>query len=194
LPLGFSAALLLSIPQWGSLIGLKQADEQAAAGLGGGMRRHADLALNGYFKYWPDTRWATSSDARELFRYLQGLISCGSVTADSRVAHVSRELYPWSASPFPAFTGITQDLYLTQPFTPDIHVFQGRIRKLSDSFVELFDYDWILIEGKDPIHNKITASLLAGAKGYEVAYGRNGLVLLTHSARCSAAGAKHDEE
>lgn len=186
--LGSLLAMFLSIPQWGSVLGLAQAEEQQAAGIVGGIKRHTALVTNGYFQHWPDTRYATSDGGRELFEWLRQSISCGVITSETRIAHVARELSPWVASPFPAFTGITQDLFLTQPFTPDIHVFQGRIQEVSNSFDKLANYNWVLIEGNEPNIAEIIARLLTGSRGFVVAFQRAGIVLLTTSAPLSVNG------
>ena len=102
-------------------------EERLGAGWHGMLIRHLNISTNGYFRYWPDERAAMSEAHYDLYRFLLNEIRSGNIKQSDTIAHFASGVYPWEATPFPAFTGIKQDLFVNRNFRHNIHTYRGRI-------------------------------------------------------------------
>jgi hypothetical protein len=114
----------------------------AAAGFFGAVKWQARVITQGYWAGWGNARWIVSNADRDLFDYLKTQVDSGMIKSSDRVAHVA-EGSNLRAVPFPAFTGITQDLYLPGVDTLNIHTHGGR---LYDIRKRQPPCGWVLVE------------------------------------------------
>lgn len=104
-----------------------------------------DVAANGYFHGYGDPRKLMSDDDYKLVIYLQGLINTGKLKINDTIYHIAEEQHPWTATPFPAFTGIRQSLILVNRDPGDINTKWGRITDFPKDFN--FETDrWVVTE------------------------------------------------
>ncbi|HEX6574707.1 MAG TPA: hypothetical protein VF042_07010 [Gemmatimonadaceae bacterium] len=116
--------------------------EHKAAGLIGMTRWHLKLAATGYWRGWGDPRFVVTKDERDIFDKLLELVRSGRIKSTDRIAHVA----PASnlrATPFPAFTGISQNLYLPEVAAGNVHTTGGRLFDLRNATLPS---GWILVE------------------------------------------------
>ena len=121
---------------------LRQDVQHSAGGLYAMTKWQLHLAARGYWRGWGDSRRIVTSEDRELFATLRSMVADGTIGPDDHIDHVAQRSNLF-ATPFPAFTGITQNLYLPAVDTADVHTHDGR----------LYDIDtvspggpWILVE------------------------------------------------
>lgn len=133
------ALLILPI---GTILPFDSGPVTAAAGFLGAMKWQARVITQGYWAGWGNARWIVSNADRELFDYLETQVDSGMIKSSDRVAHVA-EGSNLRAVPFPAFTGITQDLYLPGVDTLNIHTHGGR---LYDIRKRQPPCGWVLVE------------------------------------------------
>jgi len=132
---------MLALPT-SRLLSLHQDIEHQAGSAFGMLRWHLHLAADGYWRGYGDPKRLASDSDRELFARLRQLVRENRIGYSDRVAHVAGSTN-LRATPFPAFTGVAQDLYLPQVDSTNIHTFGGRIHDLSR---ERPQSRWILVE------------------------------------------------
>ena len=132
------ALLVISVP---TVLRIPVGEVHRAAGIYGMWKWQIRLAGEGYWGGWR-RRTIVGRDDHELYRELRTLVDSGQIRLTDRIAHVSE--YPdLRATPFPAFTGIAQDLYLPSVDSTNIHTFSGRLHDLDQRAPRS---GWILIE------------------------------------------------
>ncbi len=92
---------------------------------------HLRLAAKGYWRGWGDPRYVARKYDRDFFEKLRSMVRAGEIGPADRIAHVA----PGSnlqATPFPAFTGVAQDLYLPSVDTTDVHTRGGRLYDIDE--------------------------------------------------------------
>jgi hypothetical protein len=94
-------------------------------------RRQLHLVGEGYWRGWGYARTVVGPADREFFAKLRSLVESGQILETEQVAHVA-EGSNLLASPFPAFTGIAQDMYLPQVDTANVHTFEGRLYDIDE--------------------------------------------------------------
>jgi hypothetical protein len=121
---------------------LGQDPQHSAGGLYAMTKWQLHLAARGYWRGWGDPRRIVSAEDRELFATLRSMVNNGTIGPGDHIDHVA----PRSnlmATPFPAFTGISQNLYLPAVDTADVHTRDGRLYDIDDFSPES---RWILVE------------------------------------------------
>jgi hypothetical protein len=104
-----------------------------------------EVAAAGYFQGYGDPRKLLSDDDYNLVIYLRGLINTGQLKINDTVYHIAEEQHPWTATPFPAFTGVRQSLILVHRDPEDINTKWGRITDFPQDFN--FETDiWVVAE------------------------------------------------
>ena len=114
----------------------------AAAGFFGVMKWQARIITQGYWAGWGNARWIVSKADREFFNYLETQVDSGTIKSADRIEHVA-EGSNLMAVPFPAFTGITQDLYLPGVDSLNIHTHAGRLYDITKRRPPC---GWVLVE------------------------------------------------
>ena len=109
-------------------------------------RGQLDVAADGYFHGWGDSRKVLSEDDYQLIDYLKGLINSGKLKMNDTIYHIAEEQHPWIAIPFPAFIGIRQTLVLVQRDPGDINTKWGRIIDFPEDFHFDAPEKWVLAE------------------------------------------------
>jgi hypothetical protein len=104
------------------------------------------VAANGYFGGYGDDRKLMSADDHKLVDYLRGLINTGKLKISDTIYHIAEEQHPWSASPFPTFTGVRQSLLLVKRDPGDINTKWGRITDFPNDFHLDAPEKWVLAE------------------------------------------------
>ncbi|MGK2962156.1 MAG: hypothetical protein ACSLFK_08415 [Gemmatimonadaceae bacterium] len=110
---------------------LRQDPQHSAGGLYAMTKWQLQLAARGYWRGWGDPRRIVSAEDRELFTKLRSMVNDGTIGPDDYIDHVA----PRSnlmATPFPAFTGISQNLYLPAVDTADVHTHDGRLYDIDE--------------------------------------------------------------
>lgn len=87
---------------------------------------HLRLAARGYWRGWGHPRYVGWTHDRDFFEKLKSMVRAGEIGPDDRIAHVATGSN-LQATPFPAFTGIAQDLYLPSVDTTNVHTRGGRL-------------------------------------------------------------------
>jgi hypothetical protein len=123
-----SAALILPLSM---MLPLGQDEDHSSAGLIGMSWRQVKLAASGYWRGWGYPRRVVGRADREFFVKLRSLVDSGDILENEHVAHIA-ESGDLHASPFPAFTGIAQDMYLPHVDTADVHTHGGRLYDIDD--------------------------------------------------------------
>jgi hypothetical protein len=132
------ALLTVSVP---TMLGIPVGEAHRAAGIYGMWKWQIRLAGEGYWGGWR-RRTIVGGDDHELYRALRSYVNHGEIGLGTRIAHVA-ERPDLKATPFPAFTGITQDFYLPEVDRANIHTYSGRLYDLDDRPPT---GEWILVE------------------------------------------------
>ena len=132
------ALLVISVP---TVLGIPVGEAHRAAGIYGMWKWQIRLAGEGYWSGWR-RRTIVGREDHDLYRALRAYVNGGEISLGSRIAHVA-ERSDLKATPFPAFTGITQDLYLPSVDSTNIHTYQGRLYDIDDRVPA---GEWILVE------------------------------------------------
>lgn len=114
---------------------LRQDQQHSAGGLYAMTKWQLQLAARGYWRGWGDPRRIVSAEDRELFAKLRSMVDDGTIGAGDRIDHVAQRSN-LMATPFPAFTGISQNLYLPAVDTADVHTHDGRLYDIDEASPE----------------------------------------------------------
>lgn len=133
------AALVLP---WSVLLRLRNGPEHSAAGFYGMAMWDLRLAAHGYWRGWADPRYVVTKSDRVVFAHMKALARRGDISKTDRIDHIAQRSN-LSALPFPAFTGIGQNLFLPDVDSTNIHTHGGR---LFDIHTARPSGSWLLIE------------------------------------------------
>ncbi len=121
---------------------LRQDAQHSAGGMYAMTKWQLQLAGRGYWRGWGDARRIVSAEDREFFAKLRSMVNDGTIGPDDSIDHVAAHSN-LTATPFPVFTGISQNLYLPAVDTADVHTRDGRLYDIDEVSPQ---NRWILVE------------------------------------------------
>ena len=159
--------LVVPVP---TLLDIPVGEAHRSAGLYGMSKWQIRLAGEGYWGGWGNRRTIVGQEDRDLYEQLRSYVAQGRIGFDDRIAHIAGAT-TLQATPFPAFTGISQDLYLPNLDTASIH---SGSEAQYDIDISRPTNEWVLIERSMLPRVSIDTS--------DIVF-ENDRVILTHSPR-----------